>query len=217
MTVLGIETSTAVCSVGIVTIDRSAVQTIREDRVHSEKLLTLVAAVLAETNTEFHSVDAVAVSSGPGSFTGLRIGVSAAKGLVAAHGKALLGVPSIVSAVAAARSRGRLSAGGLVLMDARQGEWYVAVCAPDGTVAPVRIENDETVRRMSVGREMLTDRPERFPEASTVWDLLDHLQGDVVARLGRERLERGERDDVTTFEPMYLKEFVVRTPPARGR
>ncbi len=217
MTVLGIETSTAVCSVGIVTPDRAAVQTIREDRVHSEKLLTLVAAVLTETGTDVRSVDAVAVSSGPGSFTGLRIGVSAAKGLVAAHGKALVGVPSTLSAVTSARSRGRLDTGGLVLMDARQGEWYVAECAPDGTVAPVRIENDETVRAMAIGHAVLTDRPERFPEASAVWDLLDHLQGDVVARLGRERLERGERDDVTTFEPMYLKEFVVRIPPVRGR
>ncbi|MCU0454080.1 MAG: tRNA (adenosine(37)-N6)-threonylcarbamoyltransferase complex dimerization subunit type 1 TsaB [Bacteroidetes bacterium] len=217
MIVLGIETATSVCSVGLVDGDRSIVRTIREDRVHSEKLLTLVDEVLREGRVVLSELDAVAVSSGPGSFTGLRIGVSAAKGLVAAIGKPLVAVSTLAAGAIAARAAGRIQAGAWLAMDARQGEWYAALCDAQGVLGPVAIMADADLQLQCAGREVLTDRPASFRGAAVVSDLLDHLKGHVVAMLGRDRLQRGEHEDVTTFEPMYLKAFEVRTSPARVR
>lgn len=217
MIVLGIETATSVCSVGLVDGARSFGRTIREDRIHSEKLLTLVNDVLNEAGRSVRDVDGVAVSSGPGSFTGLRIGVSAAKGLVAATGKALAAVPTLSAGATAARAAGHLRAGGWLAMDARQGEWYAAECDAHGVVGPVEIVADADLRRRCAGRDVIADRPSAFAEAQVAEDLLAFLDGRVVAMLGRERLERGEREDAAAFEPMYLKAFAVRTPPARGR
>jgi tRNA threonylcarbamoyladenosine biosynthesis protein TsaB len=217
MTVLGIETATAICSVGLAGGDRSVGRSIREDRVHSEKLLTLIDEVLREASLSIGQVDGIAVSSGPGSFTGLRIGVSAAKGLATATSKPLIAVPTLTACATAARAAGRLSSGGWLVMDARQGEWYAAACDAQGVVGPVTILPEADLRRSSEGCEVISDRPSVFPDASVVSDLLEFLDGRVVAALGRERLERGEREDVAAFEPMYLKAFEVRTPPARGR
>lgn len=217
MIVLGIETATAVCSVGLVDGARSFGRTIREDRIHSEKLLTLVDDVLRESSLTIGQVDGVAVSCGPGSFTGLRIGASAAKGLVAATAKPLASVPTLAACARAARTAGRLSAGGWLAMDARQGEWYAAACDAQGVLGPVTIVPDSELRRQCAGREVITDRPAAFADASVVTDLLGYLDGRVVAMLGRERLEHGECEDAAAFEPMYVKAFEVRTPPVRGR
>lgn len=95
MNLLGIETSTAACGVAVVSdggmnVERSIV----EAHIHSEKLLTLVRTVLGEAKIGLNEIDAVAVSIGPGSFTGLRIGLSSAKGLCYALEKPLLTVPT---------------------------------------------------------------------------------------------------------------------------
>ncbi len=82
MTILGLETSTAVCSVGLYREDKHDVEvSLRESHIHSEKLLTIVQQALRSGETTLEQLDAIAVSIGPGSFTGLRIGLSTAKGL----------------------------------------------------------------------------------------------------------------------------------------
>jgi tRNA threonylcarbamoyladenosine biosynthesis protein TsaB len=217
MIVLGIETATAVCSVGLVSGSQSFARSIREDRIHSEKLLTLIDDVLREASLSIGQVEGVAVSSGPGSFTGLRIGVSAAKGLAAAMARPLASVPTLGACAKAARAAGHLSAGGWLAMDARQGEWYAAACDAQGVLGPVTILSEADLGAKCAGREVITDRPVTFADAAVVTDLLGYLDGRVVAMLGRERLERGEREDVASFEPMYVRAFEVRTPPVRGR
>jgi hypothetical protein len=63
----------------------------------------------------------------------------------------------------------------------------------------------------------MTDKPDVVrPVAADVLDMLDYTRGDVVAVLGHERLRLGEREDIAAFEPVYLKEFVIR-PVARRR
>ncbi len=93
MIILGLETSTAVCSVGLFRdglpeIERS----IRESHIHSEKLLSLVQEVIQAAGVSLDRVDAIAISIGPGSFTGLRIGLSTAKGLSFALDKPIVAV-----------------------------------------------------------------------------------------------------------------------------
>ncbi|MEK6651142.1 MAG: tRNA (adenosine(37)-N6)-threonylcarbamoyltransferase complex dimerization subunit type 1 TsaB [Bacteroidota bacterium] len=216
MTVLGIETSTSVCSVGLVSGERTFHRALREDRIHSEKLLTLVDEVLREAGRPVEELDGVAVARGPGSFTGLRIGVSAAKGLVMAGRAALIGVPTMDAAVRGARAAGLFPDGGVVLMDARQGDWYVGVYDGSGAAVHTAVEPHAAALARCEGRAVMTDRPESVRSlASVVLDLHDHVRGDVVAVVGHERLRLGQQDDVATFEPVYLKEFVIRSAVRR--
>src|SRR5512140_88234 len=96
MTVLGIETATVVCGAAVSVDGRLvAEEALEEHAVHAEKLLTLIDAVCVRAGETIGSLDGIAVSAGPGSFTGLRIGLSAAKGLVFASGKPLVAVPTL--------------------------------------------------------------------------------------------------------------------------
>ena len=82
MIVLGIESATALCGVALVASGAVQADTrIVQKNVHAEKLLTLVDEVLRKSGRTLHEVSGIAISIGPGSFTGLRIGLSVAKGL----------------------------------------------------------------------------------------------------------------------------------------
>ncbi len=212
MNVLGIETSTEVCSVGLIVGERTIHRSLREDRIHSEKLLTLVDQVLTEGGCRADTLDGVAVARGPGSFTGLRIGVSAAKGLVLAGSGALLGVPTMEAIARGARAAGVFLDGGVVVMDARQGEWYVGIFDDECREVSTAVEPQDRLASLCQGRVVMTDRVERFRGTGTdVLDLHAYVRGDIVALLGHERLRQGRREDVASFEPVYLKEFVIRS------
>lgn len=129
MKVLAIDTATLTASAAVV-IDGV---TIAEDSVrtgsHSEELMPLVARVMERAGVAAAALDAVAVGAGPGSFTGLRIGMATAKGIAFAAGKPLWLGSSLAALAEAARRRG---ATGLIVpvLDARRGEVYVGL--PDG-------------------------------------------------------------------------------------
>jgi len=94
--ILALETATVCGSVALVAADRCLGEySLQSDLTHSRRLLVSVAKLMAETHTGWEDIDAIAVSSGPGSFTGLRIGMSTAKGLVMAAEKDLVGVPTL--------------------------------------------------------------------------------------------------------------------------
>jgi tRNA threonylcarbamoyladenosine biosynthesis protein TsaB len=96
MNVLGIETATGVCGAALaVNGVIAAVEEIDRQKIHAEKLVSLVTAVLRAGGITPRDLDGIAVSIGPGSFTGLRIGLSAAKGLAYATGVPLLAVPTL--------------------------------------------------------------------------------------------------------------------------
>ncbi len=220
MTVLGIETSTAVCSVGFVGDRGTRIQkAIIEAHIHSEKLLALIEEVTAEGGGSLSSVDAIAVSHGPGSFTGLRIGLSSAKGLCYALAKPLVTVPTF-QAIAAAAFRSDASCGKiLVALDAKKGDFYVGLYAntPDvkevegavlsgieGIVRKIRSEDPDII---------VTDKPEMFHEVvmkRRPRTAEEFLRGDIVAELGLRKLAKGETADLSAAEPLYLKDFVVQ-------
>ena len=94
--ILSLETATACGSVALVAADRFLGEyALHSDVTHSRRLLASIAMLMADTHTTWEDIDAIAVSSGPGSFTGLRIGMSTAKGLVLAADKDLVGVPTL--------------------------------------------------------------------------------------------------------------------------
>jgi len=219
MTVLGIETSTAVCSVGLADETGKVMQrSIVESRIHSEKLLVLVQEVCEEAGAALDRVSGVAVSIGPGSFTGLRIGLSSAKGLCAALDIPLVAVPTFEAVAAAVLAAHPEAESAAVLIDAKQGDWYIGVHGRAEVRMPV------TIGRLSPGcvpegvLMVATDAPEVVRQVLRGSQQCEHVhrycQGWVVASLGRRRLMAGDVADLASLEPMYLKDFVVRKPPS---
>ena len=129
MKILLIETATQVCSVAL--YDGGSIVATRgsdSPNAHSSHLAVFVDEIMKERGIEPSDIDAVCVSSGPGSYTGLRIGVSSAKGLCYALGKPLLSVPTLVS-MAALYYRQHPEYQGMVcpMIDARRMECYTMV------------------------------------------------------------------------------------------
>lgn len=223
MTVLGIETSTAVCSVGIFregkgTIERSLV----ESHIHSEKILTLVQEAVSESGTTLQQVHGVAVSIGPGSFTGLRIGLSTAKGLSYSLGCPLLAVSTFEGIAEAVRDSDPSVEELFVVLDARQGEYYagrfhISPGVGIQTVEPVQVRRlDDLMSEASApGKTLIvTDVPTGIVSGNVghknVQDVRMYCRGGNIAQLGHARLIKGHFAAIAPLEPMYLKDFVVK-------
>ena len=131
-----IETSTALCSVALAEDGRvTAFRESAEPRAHAAMTAPYVQEVLQERGLRAADLDAVCVSAGPGSYTGLRVGVSTAKGICFAAGVPLLSVGTLELLVHQARAEGQLPAGCkyvIPMIDARRMEVYAAVFTPEG-------------------------------------------------------------------------------------
>jgi len=217
MNVLGIETATDVCSIGIVSGERRFERSLRESRIHSEKLLVVLSEVLEEASLKWAGIQAVALSSGPGSFTGLRIGASTVKGLLSPENRPFVKVPTFDGISSAyLREHGPVK-GHMICLDAKQDEWYVQKIGSDGIRGPISLIGTSLLMGQIAGSVVLTDVPNRFHEHNGVFDLHRWCSGTAIADVGRQKLEEGARDDVRVFEPSYWKEFVVRTVPKAVR
>ena len=222
MTILGLETSTAVCSVGLCRDGKPDLEmSLRESHIHSEKLLTLVQNVLRSGETTLDQMDAIAVSIGPGSFTGLRIGLSTAKGLSFALDKPVVAVPTFAAIAEAGQQQHPDVSSVLVLMDAKKDEWYVGgFHIEDGMVkesgnVEIKILREAVLAAKTTSSLILTDSVavvrQHVGKNVLVEDALLCCHGNVVARLGYQRAVKKEFADITALEPLYLKDFVVRT------
>jgi tRNA threonylcarbamoyladenosine biosynthesis protein TsaB len=223
MIVLGIETSTAVCAAGLFVEGKSEVErSMLESHVHSEKLLTLVQEVVAEASLSLRDVDAVAISSGPGSFTGLRIGFSTAKGLCFALNRPLVTVPTFEAIAVAVGGMAARAPEILVMLDARREEFYVGRFETTkeevkslGIVEVLSLQDTLSLARRHPAGLIVTDRVELLMRECTgvrlVEDVHQFCRASVVARLGRRKAMGKEFADVASVEPFYLKDFVVRT------
>jgi len=217
--ILGIETSTAVCSVGFA--DENGLRAERslvESHIHSEKLLTLIQELCDMEQVTLRQIDGVAFSIGPGSFTGLRIGLSTAKGLCYALDRPLLAVPTFLSmAKSVFREHPNYPKVG-VCIDAKQREYYIGVYEKrDGMireVLPVQIGTLPDLAAASASI-IVTDRLDSVKTESRGSDLImevfPYCRGDMVAATALEQGIPGRRTGWEELEPMYLKDFVVRT------
>jgi tRNA threonylcarbamoyladenosine biosynthesis protein TsaB len=217
MLVLGIETSTKQGGVAIIGADRVVCETVLNVEVtHSERLLPAVDRALDEARTTLEGLGGIAVSIGPGSFTGLRIGLSTAKGLAYATGLPLVGVPTL-EAMAWALPAARWQV--CPVLDARKQEVYAALfrhepeglrrMMDDAAMAPedlCRLIRNPTLflgdgvdAYGALFRERLGERVLLPPLASR------GARPACVAELGRRRLLRGERDAPDTLVPRYLR------------
>jgi len=194
-----------------------------ESRSHTASLPALVDAVLGDAGVTIADVEAVAVSIGPGSFTGLRIGLALAKGIAFAGGLPLVGVPTLeaLAHVADAAPGETICAA----LDARKREVYAALFAatPDG---PRRVSTDvalapETLAaRLTPPCVLVGDAGEVYGDVLGVRATLrpfatHHPRGGVIARLGAERIAAGEGGNPGPLEPTYVRAPDAELPRPR--
>ena len=213
--ILCIETSTAVLSValardGAVVCERVCT----EPRSQAALTAPLVKEVLDAAGITAGECDAVCVSAGPGSYTGLRVGVSTAKGLAFGAGIPLLSMGTLDILVEGVEETPAFI---VPMIDARRMEVYTAVYSADGTrlteVEARVIGPDAFAEYLEQGevlfvgdgalkcREVITHPNARFKEA---FPLARHM-----ARRAQEDFDAGKFQDVAYFEPFYLKDFIA--------
>ena len=155
MRVLAIDTALAACSACVVETDAAQVlarETIPMERGHAEALLPLVDRVVSQVAEGFAALDRVAVTIGPGSYTGLRVGIAAARAIGLAASIPVVGVATLASHLAplmASETRRLLVAA----IDAKHGQIYVQAVAPGGrtVVAPALLPVRDAVRLLGSG------------------------------------------------------------------
>lgn len=214
--ILNIETATKNCSVSISKVGETiALKEINDGNYsHAEKLHELIKQVVLEAKIELSDLNAIAVSKGPGSYTGLRIGVSAAKGLCFALDIPLISVNTLQSlALSISIEKGYK----IPLLDARRmevysqvfgnktekiREVYAEIITPDSFTDYL---NDQKVYFLGDGaekcKEIITHEnaifiDNKFPSAKE------------MSAISYEKFKKDEFEDVAYFEPFYLKEFI---------
>ncbi len=218
--IINIETSTKVCSValskdgGLVNIHE-----IKNDKyVHAEKLTLLIQKALTEAKIKFNELSAVAISSGPGSFTGLRIGVSTAKGLAYSLGIPLISIDSLTSLFHLFKRQNIATKNDIVIpmIDARRQEVYTMAHTINGKIKlPISSKvidssffqlfpNDEKLH-------LIGDGCEKFKEKYNAKNI-NYYPSVICSAVGMidssfKKYQKKEFEDVAYFVPKYIKEF----------
>lgn len=230
MLILQIETATSVCSCALsLNGETIAIKEINQVNVHIEKITVLIASLLKETGYEIGELNAIAVSRGPGSYTGLRIGVSTAKGLCYALDIPLIAI-STLDAMAYGFKRshyaGLESALICPMIDARRREVYSAVYDADlGQIEQVaaRIIDESSFDHVSENKRIVLfgDGADKFTDTFLGNERVVVFKGFVnsssyLSMEAYEKAKRGEFEDVAYFEPFYLKDFVPSQAKKKG-
>lgn len=217
--ILSVETATKNCSVsvsgdGVVLLTKEMAE---EHFSHAEKLHLYIDEVLAELDLKFKDLSALAVSKGPGSYTGLRIGVSAVKGLCYALGLPLIGVNTLcILAEQLSIEEGLI----IPMIDARRMEVFTAVLAADhkmieDTKALVLTQdafdylNGQTLHFIGDGAPKCKDL---FTSDNCVfYDEIQYPSAKDMAGIAWRKYLAKDFEDVAYFEPFYLKDFLMLT------
>ncbi len=153
MLVLAIDTALAACSAAVLDTAQAALlasESLPMARGHAEALMPLIERVMVAANTRFTSLDRIAVTTGPGSFTGLRVGISAARGLALAAGKPAVGLTTLSAYAAPIVAEGG-SDQILSAIDARHDQVYFQLVGGDGSMLwrPAIAPIDDVLRASS--------------------------------------------------------------------
>ncbi len=229
MRILSIETATAVCAAALIEDKNVIAERFSEEpRAHSENIVKFVEYVFQLSGSRLRDVDVIAVSAGPGSFTGLRIGVSVAKGLAFAAGKPLTAVPTLEALARNSRAgRGELV---VAMIDARRDEVFAAAYRNEGerwkaVVSPGAFRLQELHDLLDEEQKitLVGDGTEKFQRyCMEIGDLKGHsipshsnciCSAVTVGLMGAEQFSRGELADLASLEPFYGKEFFTTMKP----
>lgn len=216
--ILNIETATKNCSVSLAKNGATLLckQMAEEGYSHAEKLHVFIDAVLKESTIDFKDLDAIAVSQGPGSYTGLRIGVSAAKGLCFALDIPLIAVDTLAVLAAQVTKKDGLI---IPMIDARRMEVYSAVFNSNQIkISEVKAEiiTEESYQENNETIYIVGDCQEKCKAVLTKSNFvfLEHIvypSANEMSRLSFDKLQKSDTVDVAYFEPYYLKDFMVTT------
>jgi tRNA threonylcarbamoyladenosine biosynthesis protein TsaB len=217
MYILGIETSTTTGSVAVVSEDSVIAQySLNIEVTHSERLMSTVDRVLRDTGLAIADMNGYAVAIGPGSFTGLRIGLAAVKGLALVTGKPVAAVPTLQ---ALAWNLPYAAYPICPMLDARKNEVYAATYRFEGTtLVHVMAEAVLSLARLS---ERISGKTLFTGEASHLFrEEIVNLFGDralfapisailpsaaSVAGIGLDMIKNGKQADVDSVTPMYIR------------
>lgn len=214
--ILHLETATKICSVAL---SKNGVLLHTEELdndayVHGEQLTLLIQSVLSKTNHTINEIDAVSVTSGPGSYTGLRIGVSTAKGICYALNVPLIAIDSLQNLHEIARQKYE-NVTLCPLLDARRMEVYSVIYDSNGQ----KLKNisadilDETTYSEFDPFIFFGDGSQKMVELwssrNCIWDADIQISASGHAKLALNKFNKAEFEDVAYFEPNYLKEFVA--------
>ena len=219
--ILLIETSTALCSTALA--ENGAIISYRESsapKAHASLTAVFIDEMLKEKGISIADCDAVCVSMGPGSYTGLRVGVSTAKGLCFGSGKPLMAVGTLNTLVAQAIAEGLVPEGCryiVPMIDARRMEVYTAVFTPDcqqiTETQPVIVDENSFASQLEEGPVLFIG-----DGAGKCADVIKHPnagfvqcwpKADAMLMPAMEAYKEKRFKDVAYFEPFYLKEFVA--------
>ena len=228
--ILQIETSTEVCSVAL---SENGKHVLKKESLeglnHSEMLTVFIEELFAQNNIQLKTIDAVAVSKGPGSYTGLRIGVSVAKGICYALGIPLISMNSLkIMGIYAAENLHKYFVVNnnenilfCPMIDARRMEVYTALYNLKGEeIKPVTAE----IIGKNFLSEFLEDHQVLFfgNGAQKCKNIIKHnnaifegpltTSAQFMTKVAYEKYNKKEFEDVAYFEPFYLKNFVATIP-----
>lgn len=220
--ILGIETSTKICSVAL--SNEAGVIAIQEEGgeySHAEKLNGFITDVLKNAGVNKNQIDAIAVSKGPGSYTGLRIGVSTAKGLCYALNKPLISVDTLQAmALKASREIPNMDYY-CPMIDARRMEVYTAIYGADNTTIEVV---SARIIEASAFEEYLEDKKLVYfgdgaakcevvlgQNSNAIYHDGGFPSAEAINALAFKKYQSNSFEDVAYFEPYYLKDFVATT------
>lgn len=214
--ILNIETATKNCSVSLSKEGKTIVckEIAAQNFSHAEKLHLFIAEVLAENNLVFSDLSAVAVSQGPGSYTGLRIGVSSAKGFCYALNIPLIAVDTLqLLAKQIQIEKGII----LPMIDARRMEVFTAFY--DKNFNQIRNVQAEIIDENSYAEidetlHLVGDGTEKFKNTLTNDKFIFHSNviypsANEMSALSYEKFQKQDFVDVAYFEPFYLKDFLI--------
>ena len=229
LNILCIETATTICSVALAS-DRGVLSERKssEKNAHSAIVTLFADDILMDVGLEYTDIDAVAVSKGPGSYTGLRIGVSTAKGLCYALDIPLISVntlQSMAKGMADILINEDSSTLFCPMIDARRMEVYSAIF--DNNTQEVRETKAEIIEPDSFTEYLRNHKMIFFGDgASKCRDILTHpnavFYDDInpsaanMAEIAKEKFKGKRFEDIAYFEPFYLKEFIAGIPRVKG-
>lgn len=217
MRLLAVDTSTLSCGVAVTDGEGLLSESLFTSRqTHSRHLIGMVEETLSRSGLALSDLDGFSVTRGPGSFTGLRIGMSVVKGLAEVAGKPVVGISTLAALASGAVLVDKPI---LAMLDARKGEVYAALYVPDGKGGVTELSPPEAVRpEVLLSRldgETLCIGTGAVTYAALIGETLggqalfaadyDTIRPAVVAKLAVKAFQRGEEIGAAALTPLYLR------------
>lgn len=230
MIVLALDTSTSMCCVGLVSDDAIlAEKLLLTEFDHSVWLVKMIDSILRDSSINLGDVDAYGVGLGPGSFTGLRVGLATIKGLALSNPKPLAGIPTLDALAAAAPQPGLQVC---PLIDGKRGQVFTALYVQDGRGSMERKTDFLSVEPPKIA-EITGNRDTLFigdglrTYGPSVKKLLEDRalfsppelwapRASIIGRLAIERIKKKDTDRVEEIVPIYVRSPDIRFPIPPG-